>query len=100
MIVNSMWCTTRLYFRLIVLCQNVNVTVSYAHPDILIRITDNGRGFDTKKRLAALTSEKRMGLRSMEERAKLLGGEMTLRSQAMKGTGIHIRLPYGEKLSE
>jgi PAS domain S-box-containing protein len=75
---------------------HVHVTVSYSHPDILIRIIDNGKGFDVESRLSTITSEKRMGLRSMEERTKLLGGAMTLQSIPMQGTKVHIRVPYGE----
>jgi PAS domain S-box-containing protein len=76
---------------------HVNVTFSYSHPDILLRIIDNGKGFDVEKRLAAITSEKRMGLRSMEERAKLLGGTIEVQSMPMNGTKIFIRIPNGGK---
>jgi signal transduction histidine kinase len=69
---------------------------SYTHPDIVLRITDNGRGFDVEKRLASITSEKRMGLRSMQERVSLLGATMSVQSMPMHGTKIFIRLPYGE----
>jgi glucose-6-phosphate-specific signal transduction histidine kinase len=49
--------------------------------------------------MAALTLERRMGLRSMEERVKLLGGDMRIRSQPGKGTRISIEVPYREKKS-
>jgi PAS domain S-box-containing protein len=63
-------------------------------PNIILRIEDNGKGFDVQGRLANLTKEKRMGIRSMEERVKLLQGEMTLQSKPMQGTKIYIKFPY------
>jgi PAS domain S-box-containing protein len=65
-------------------------------PDILLRIEDDGIGFDTVKRLAAAAKEKRMGLRSMQERADLLGGKMRIQSRSGKGTKILVAIPYTE----
>jgi signal transduction histidine kinase len=65
-----------------------------AFPNIILRIEDNGRGFDVKERLSAAQHEKRMGLRSMEERVNLLGGKMKIYSQLSKGTRIFIEVPY------
>ena len=64
-----------------------------ASPNITLRIEDNGRGFDVERRLEAATNEKRMGLRSMEERICLLEGEMTVESLPLKGTKIFIKIP-------
>ena len=76
---------------------HVHVALSYSHPYVIIRIIDNGKGFDVEKRMSALTTEKRMGLRSMEERSRLLNGTFEVKSSPMHGTEVHIRLPYGEK---
>jgi signal transduction histidine kinase len=62
-------------------------------PNIILRIEDNGKGFDVKARELALGDEKRMGLRSMSERTNLLGGRMTVQSRPMKGTKILIKIP-------
>ncbi|MBW1814516.1 MAG: hypothetical protein JRJ39_12845 [Deltaproteobacteria bacterium] len=35
-----------------------------------------------------------MGIRSMEQRAKLLQGEMEIQSKPMQGTKISVMLPY------
>jgi signal transduction histidine kinase len=37
-----------------------------------------------------------LGLRSMQERVKLLGGKMSIHSRIMKGTKISIEIPYKE----
>ncbi len=78
---------------------HVHAAISYSHPHLIIRITDNGKGFDVEKREAALTQEKRLGLRSMKERARLLGGTFTVKSSPMQGTQIQVRIPYEEKKS-
>lgn len=64
-----------------------------AFPCIILRIEDDGRGFDVKQRLAAAQQEKRMGLRSMEERVSLLGGQMRIHSRRSEGTKIFIEVP-------
>ncbi len=69
-------------------------------PDIVLRIEDNGKGFDVNDRLAAAVNEKRMGLRSMEERASLLHGRMTIQSRSGKGTKILIKIPYRQENSD
>jgi PAS domain S-box-containing protein len=62
-------------------------------PNIILRIEDNGKGFDAENRLASAINEKRMGLRSMEERVAILGGKMRIESRPMQGTKILIEIP-------
>ncbi|MBW2246679.1 MAG: PAS domain S-box protein [Deltaproteobacteria bacterium] len=69
-------------------------------PNIILRIEDNGKGFDVTARELKLNKEKRMGLRSMKERVKLLQGRMTIQSRPMKGTKILITYPFKDKNSE
>ncbi|MDY7038291.1 MAG: sensor histidine kinase, partial [Thermodesulfobacteriota bacterium] len=63
-------------------------------PNIILRVEDNGRGFDVKERMLRASAGKRMGLRSMEERAGLLGGQMKVQSRIGSGTHITIEIPY------
>ncbi|AMK10270.1 PAS domain S-box protein [Pseudodesulfovibrio indicus] len=65
-----------------------------SHPDILIRIEDNGRGFSMEERLARADQDKRMGLRSMEERARLIGGVMDIQSLPGTGTRVVFKVPF------
>lgn len=69
-------------------------------PNIILRIEDNGKGFDVKARELKLGDEKRMGLRSMRERINLLGGQMTIQSDPMQGTKISIKIPFQEQNRE
>jgi nitrate/nitrite-specific signal transduction histidine kinase len=49
--------------------------------------------------MATLTKEKRMGIHSMMQRAKLLHGEMEIQSKPVHGTKICIRFPYKDNNS-
>ncbi|MDC0335990.1 PAS domain S-box protein [Pseudodesulfovibrio sp.] len=70
-----------------------NVRLIRSHPDLLIRIEDNGQGFEVGKRMKEAAEEKRMGLRSMEERARLIGGSMEIQSLVGTGTRIIFKIP-------
>ena len=77
----------------------VTLKLAAAFPNIILRVEDNGRGFDVQARAAAAGQEKRMGLRSMQERVTLLNGEMKLQSKPGQGTKVTIKLPFVEKKS-
>lgn len=66
-------------------------------PNIILRIEDDGRGFDVAARLAASHYEKRLGLLGMKERVALLGGTIEIQSRPEQGTKIFIELPFGAK---
>ncbi len=76
---------------------DVTIRLAAAYPNIILRIIDNGKGFDVKERLANALSEKRMGLRSMEERVRLLQGRLEIHSKPAKGTKVIIMIPQQEK---
>jgi signal transduction histidine kinase len=67
------------------------------YPNIILRIEDDGKGFDVAERSRMSGSEKRMGLRSMAERVDLIQGKMTIQSQPGEGTLIFIKFPYQEE---
>jgi PAS domain S-box-containing protein len=70
------------------------------YPHILLDIEDKGKGFDVKEIFETMRREKRMGLRSMEERVRLLKGQMKIESQPEKGTKIFIKIPLQEEKSD
>jgi len=57
---------------------------------VLLRVTDDGRGFDIGARP---DSESSYGLRSMTERAELIGGSLSVTSRPGIGTTITARAP-------
>ncbi|HCY88461.1 MAG TPA: hypothetical protein DHV36_25220 [Desulfobacteraceae bacterium] len=69
------------------------VSLVGAHPILILRIRDNGRGFNPHETNRLLHREKQMGLRSMKERVRLLDGRMSITSKPGKGTEIIITLP-------
>jgi PAS domain S-box-containing protein len=62
-------------------------------PNLILRIEDNGRGFDVKAQERISAATKRMGILSMQERVNLLQGRITIQSQPMNGTKIFIKIP-------
>lgn len=76
---------------------HVTVRLVPSYPNIILRIEDNGKGFDVRKRRESALSAKRMGIRSMEERAALLNGKMQIDSRLGQGTKIVIKVPFQEK---
>jgi PAS domain S-box-containing protein len=58
--------------------------------EIHLTVRDLGAGFD---REAAMKSTG-LGLTSMQERLRLVGGELSINSQPKRGTTIHARVPF------
>ena len=58
----------------------------------LLEIRDSGSGFDPEKTLG----QPGIGLASMQERARLVGGQLTVQSQVGAGTTISLRIPLLE----
>jgi PAS domain S-box-containing protein len=67
---------------------------------ICLSLKDDGRGFDVKSAISKETSEKGLGLATMKERARILGGSLDLWSEKGKGTRITLSIPInaGENL--
>lgn len=62
---------------------------------LMLRIVDNGCGFDVA-RLRNKSAGEHLGLQSMKERASLIGGQLTVRSSVNKGTEIRLDLKLGD----
>lgn len=67
---------------------SIQIIAKQVENNVLLAIHDNGKGFDTDA-VARYTGKTRgMGLQSMEERIKLLGGKMEIHSKLQKGTSV------------
>ncbi|HKQ97823.1 MAG TPA: two-component regulator propeller domain-containing protein [Candidatus Polarisedimenticolia bacterium] len=62
---------------------------------VAITVRDDGRGFDARAVLGAL-SVKSVGLMGMQERVRSLGGVLVVDSAPGRGTEITARIPVGE----
>jgi PAS domain S-box-containing protein len=76
---------------------HVVIRLVASSPNIILRIEDNGQGFDVERRLASSFKEKRLGLSSMEERVRLLQGTLRIKSRPSKGTSLFIEVPCKER---
>jgi signal transduction histidine kinase len=76
---------------------SVNVQFTRQDGHVILQVSDDGRGFDPQ---ALLPSEGQgLGLRGMQERASILGGEFQMQTTPGKGTVITVRVPVPEEAS-
>jgi signal transduction histidine kinase len=68
----------------------VEVTLAARDGRLFLTVADDGSGFDPAER--ALRS-RRLGLTSMEERAELVGGRLTIESAPSAGTTVRLEVP-------
>lgn len=66
------------------------VTVTVDGDDLVARITDEGRGFSAEMALRTSTGS---GLIGQRERARAVGGDVSITSQPGRGTTVLVRLP-------
>lgn len=71
----------------------VMTTVEFADGRVRLTISDNGRGFELPGRMSDLAAAGKFGLMGMHERARLLGGVLTIQSEVGKGTTLIADLP-------
>jgi len=76
---------------------HVTIRLVRSYPNIILRIIDNGKGFDEKTQMIASMKAKRMGLSNMEERIHLLNGVFKINSRPQEGTKILIQVPVKER---
>jgi two-component system, NarL family, sensor kinase len=69
------------------------VTLKYGEDAFTLEMNDNGIGFDLAKKQQSATSYSGVGLKSMFNRAKLIGANISIDSEYGKGTIILIELP-------
>jgi signal transduction histidine kinase/ligand-binding sensor domain-containing protein len=75
---------------------NVDISISAPGDFLLIRVADNGRGFDVTEALTGeYTGYGGNGLLNMRKRAERLGGELVIDSAVGSGTTIKLKIPTG-----
>lgn len=68
----------------------VDIRLEYRNGPLLVAVSDDGRGFNAE---AERMAEHGFGLRSMCERAQLLGGDVRFVSEPGHGTRVEIAIP-------
>ena len=71
----------------------VEVTVEFYEDKIVVTVKDNGKGFELPRMLGELARIGKLGLAGMEERARLLGGNLRVQSEPGKGTTVVTSAP-------
>jgi len=70
--------------------QRVEVQLRRAPKEIHLIVSDSGKGFDPQTAI----KESGLGLTSMQERLRLVNGELSIISEQHRGTTIHARVPF------
>jgi len=71
----------------------VEVTVEFDEDKIVAAVGDDGKGFELPRTLGELSRVGKLGLAGAEERARLLGGSLTVQSKPGKGTTVVLNAP-------
>ena len=72
--------------------QRIEVEIHYDERQLRVRMRDDGKGIDPKL-LGDDGRQGHFGLRGMRERAKLIGGKLTLWSEMDAGTEVELSIP-------
>jgi len=72
--------------------RNVGVRLACEHGGLVLEVRDDGIGFDPR---APQTRSSHLGLGSMEERARRIGGRLAIDSQPGSGTTVRLEAPLG-----
>jgi signal transduction histidine kinase len=75
----------------------VNVSILYS-PDytFVLTIQDDGVGFNTQEKKESTAGSSGLGLKSMRNRAKMIGANMSILSEPGKGTTISVALALNQ----
>jgi signal transduction histidine kinase len=72
----------------------VKIEVIKQDSGVFFKIEDNGKGFDLERIELNYLNERRLGLASMKERVRMLGGRFKIQSQLDEGTKINFTIPF------
>ena len=72
----------------------VSVSLKAKEGQLWLMVEDNGIGFEVEEVYARPGRQRGLGLTSMEERARMLGGTFQIRSQPGLGTRIDVVVPF------
>ncbi len=81
---------------------NVVVNITFLDDEIVLKVTDDGIGFDVPETIEFKSVASRLGLVGMQERSELFGGKLEINSGAGKGTTviIYIPIPHNDLVSQ
>ena len=69
------------------------VLIKFREASTTITVIDDGKGFETPEKISDLSRSGKLGLVGMEERVRLLGGSLEVKSKPGKGTVVIVGVP-------
>lgn len=75
------------------MASQVSGTISMEQEHLIMAVVDNGQGFNVEELLARPGPDGGLGLTAMQERARQIGGALSISSQIGQGTAIKLTLP-------
>ena len=72
----------------------VKIEIKKQNSSVYFQIEDNGKGFDIERIELNYLNEKRIGLASLKERVRMLGGRFKIQSKLNEGTKINFTVPF------
>jgi len=73
--------------------KRIEVQLTKNSDEIHLIVSDSCRGFDVE----AAKRKRGLGLTSMQERVRLVGGTIMIDSKPLAGTTIHVYVPFAER---
>ncbi len=80
--------------------KNVSIRLECDAGECVLDVKDDGKGFDVSKLTRVDKSGRGAGLFTMKERARLVGGECSVKSQPGKGTWVTVKVPLRGFMSD
>lgn len=71
----------------------ITLSMQFSEHRLTVSVTDDGLGFVPPDPLVDLTREGKLGMVGMQERARLIGGRLTVTSASERGTTVEVDLP-------
>jgi len=71
----------------------IRILVSIGREMLRVKVVDDGLGFDVEKVRSEAEEKGTWGLMNMEDRASMIGGELTIASEPGKGTSVSLSVP-------
>jgi len=75
------------------LATEATVTVRFTDSKVKMTVTDNGGGFAVPQVLSSLARNGKLGLMGMQERVRLLSGNLKIDTAIGKGTTVRVEIP-------
>ncbi len=71
----------------------IEILLKYSENSMIGEIIDDGEGFEVNKVLHNYSEKMKYGISSLMERAELVGGDLNIISEPLKGTCIRFKIP-------